>query len=172
MLLCTGVVAHAEHFEYKVDLEGSYSDGGVEGCFPPGFDQPACPHDGRLSALMSFDTPTSGDGAFLIAGTWGDITNFQVSLYPLVGETLYGGVNVNQGQPNGIVQTLDQSETFIFDWSTRSASFRYDFGDHNPNGSFVGVLSSVPEPGSSTLLLAGLAALGWTRQRRATTRRS
>lgn len=164
-LLCATVGAHAEHFEYKVDLTGTYSLGGTDGCFPPDFNQPACPQPGKLTALLSFDTPGQGDGSFMIEGDWGDITDFQVGLGWLSNETLFGGVNVNAGVPNGSVQAFDATESFTFDWATRSASYEYDYGYHAANGIFAGTLSAVPEPGTAWLLLASLASLVWLGRR-------
>ena len=170
-LLCATVGAHAEHFEFKVDLTGTYSLGGALGCFPPDFDQPACPQPGKLTALMSFDTPGHGDGSFLIEGDMGDITDFRVGLGWLSNESLFGGINVNAGVPNGSVQAFDETEMFTFDWATRSASYEYDYGYHAANGSFFGRLSVVPEPATFGLLLAGLASLAWmARRSRATAR--
>ena len=62
------------------------------------------------------------------------------------------------GVANGTVQTPDGLETFTFDWATRSASWDYDYLDHNPWGHFTGILSAVPESGTRASLVAGLAA--------------
>ena len=166
-LLSIAASAQAEHFQYRVDLAGLYSGGGSEGCFPPDFNQPACPREGSLTAILSFDTPSGDDGSYLIADSFGDITNFYVNLGGLPGDSLFGAVNLNAGVPNGSVQASDQSETFTFDWATRSASYIYDFGYHNPYGNFAGTLSSVPEPSLLALLLAGCAGFAWTGRRRA-----
>ena len=158
-LVLASATAHAEHFEYTVALQGIYSGGGTEGCFPPDFNQPACPRPGYLSALLSFDTPGTADGSYLIAQGFGDITNFTVNLGGLPTEALYGGVNLNNGIPNGTVQSADATESFTFDWSDRTASFQYDYGYHASNGSFSGRLYAVPEPSLAVLMLGGLAAL-------------
>lgn len=165
-LLTVAAAAHAEHFEYAVDLNGSYSQGGTEGCFPPDFDQPACPQPGHLSALLSFDTPGAADGSYLIAAGFGDITNFTVNLGWLASDALYGGVNLNSGVPNGTVQSADGTESFTFDWSDQTASYQYDYGDHNGNGTFSGTMSAVPEPSLVVLMLAGLAAVAGIGRRR------
>ena len=164
-LLAMGVTAHAEHFQYRVDLSGTYSIGGPEGCGAPGFDQPACPQPGTLSALLSFDTPGSADGAYLIADAYGDITDFKVDLGNLLQDSLFGGVNLVSGAPNGIVTAGDQSEQFVFDWATRSASFTYNYGYHDANGSFAGTMSAVPEPGASLMLLVAIAGMAAYRRR-------
>ena len=165
-LLTTALAARAEHFEYAVELTGTYSAGGTEGCTPPLFDQPACPQTGSLSGLLSFDTPTSGDGSWTIEGNFGDITDFSVNLGSLDSELLFGGVNVIDGAPNGSVGPSDGSESFVFDWATRSVSYDYDYGYHSPNGTFLGTLVAVPEPATALLLLAGVAgaAFGWRRR--------
>ena len=157
LLVATGA-AHAEHYEYKVDLTGTYSVGGTQGCTPP-FDQPACPVAGTLSGLLSFDTPTRGDGSWTIEADFGDITDFYVSLGSLATDQLFGGVGVQDGAPNGYVQASDATETFSFDWADRSASYSYDYGYHSPNGQFTGSLTAVPEPAAALLMLAGVALL-------------
>lgn len=58
-----GFVVQDEHFQYQVDLTGQYSSGGIDGCAPPDFDQPAFPRDGSATATLSFDTPSNADGA-------------------------------------------------------------------------------------------------------------
>ena len=158
-LLTTALAAHAEHFQYQVALTGSYSVGGTEGCTPPLFDEPACPQAGVLSGLLSFDTPSSGDGSWTIEANFGDITDFSVNLGSLNNELLFGGINVTNGAPNGSVGPSDGSESFVFDWATRRAWFDYDYGDHAPNGTFSGSLIAVPEPSTALLLLAGFAGL-------------
>lgn len=158
-VLCAAVSAHAEHFQYRVDLTGTYSVGGPEGCGPPNFDQPACPRQGSGTATFSFDTPSNADASWLIAGDSGDIVDFRIDLGALAGGSLFGGVNVTGGVPNGTVQTPDGLETFTFDWATRTASWDYDYLDHNPWGHFTGILTAVPEPGTRASLLAGLATI-------------
>jgi hypothetical protein len=158
-LATTGLAAHAEHFQFAVNLTGTFSVGGEEGCTPPDFNQPACPREGSLKALMSFDTPTAADGSWMIADTFGDITNFTVNLGDLANEPLYGGINLTSGMPNGSVQLPDGSEVFTFDWASRTATFDYDLGYHNPYGQFSGVLTSVSEPGELSLAALGLAAV-------------
>ena len=158
-LLTSAVAAHAEHFQYAVTLQGTYSAGGTEGCFPPEFDQPACPHPGFLSAMLSFDTPRPGDGPFSITDHYGDITDFLVTLGGMPGDALYGGVEIIDGAANGTVQALDGSEYFSFDSASRTATYTYDFGYHNPNGAFTGLLSTVPEPAVTALMLVGLACV-------------
>jgi hypothetical protein len=164
--LCCCASAHAEHFQFQVDLTGTYSVGGTEGCYPPDFNQSACPRDGTRTATFSFDTPTSQDGAFLIAGSWGEITDFQIDLGWLTPGDLYGGVNLAGGLPNGTVETLDGLEVFSFDWATRSATYDYDYLDHNPWGRFSGKLSAVPEPRGDFAALLGLCAIAALARRR------
>ena len=165
-LLTAALAAHAEHFEYKVELSGTYSVGGTEGCAPPLFDQPACPQTGSLSGLLSFDTPTSADGSWTIEGNFGDITDLDVNLGSLDSEVLYGGISIINGAPNGSVGPSDGSESFVFDWATRTASYDYDYGYHAANGMFSGTLSAVPEPSVALLLLTGLAGVAGTARRR------
>jgi hypothetical protein len=165
-LLAASIAAHAEHFQYAVSLSGTYSQGGTEGCFPPDFDQPACPRTGSLSALLSFDTPANGDGYFSIQDHFGDITNFTVNLGWLPEDALYGGIEVTNGAPHGSVQALDQSEYFDFDWATRTATYTYDYGYHGANGTFAGTLAAVPEPGMLTLMLAALVGVAGIGRRR------
>lgn len=169
VLLAASFAARAEHFQYAVSLTGTYSEGGTEGCFPPDFNQPACPRAGSLSALLSFDTPGNADGSYTIEGDFGDITDFSVTLGSLQSatESLFGGVNLNNGIPNGTVQAFDQSETFTFDWADRSASYSYNYGNHAANGVFAGSLSAVPEPATLGLMLAGLASVAGIGRRRA-----
>ncbi|MFL6696433.1 MAG: PEP-CTERM sorting domain-containing protein [Vitreoscilla sp.] len=159
------LTAHAEHFQYAVSLSGTYSGGGTEGCFPP-FDQPACPRSGSLSAVMSFDTPIDGDGSWLIEPGLTDIADFSISLGAFSTDLLVGGISVTGGAPQGTVQALDDSESFSFDWATRTARFTYDYGYHAPNGSFAGSLSAVPEPAVALLMLAGLGLGAATRGER------
>lgn len=166
-LLTTALAAHAEHFEYRVELTGTYSQGGTEGCTPPSLDQPACPRPGSLSGLLSFDTPASGDGSWSIEGNFGEITDFSVNLGSLGSEDLYGDVNVVNGAPNGSVGPIDGTESFAFDWADHTASYDYAYGDHAPFGAFTGTLSAVPEPAAALLLLAGLAGLSGSARRRA-----
>ncbi len=165
LVACAG--AHAEHFQYAVSLSGTYSMGGTDGCSPPDFDQPACPREGTLAAMLSFDTPSGLDGAYLIEDGFGDITNFKIDLGYLPQQSLFGGVNLLAGVPSGSVQSADGMELFTFDWATRSASFTYDYGYHMANGSFTGNLAAVPEPATALLMLAAAGALGALRRRRA-----
>ncbi len=165
-LLAVSAAARAEHFEYRVTLSGTYSDGDSEGCTPPEFNQPSCPQAGTLSGTLSFDTPSSGDGDYTIDGAFGDITNFYVSLGGLPGDVLWGGVDLASGVPSGVVQSLDQTEYFNFSWGDRSVVYSYDYGYHSPNGSFTGLLSTVPEPAPLTLLLVGMAGLAGIVRRR------
>jgi hypothetical protein len=159
-LLAICATAHAEHFQFAVDLHGTYSIGGAEGCAPP-FDQPACPQPGSLAATLSFDTPSSADGTYAIVDTFGDVTDFSVDLGYLAQEPLYGAIYLVGGVASGFVQPVDDSETFSFDSATRVATYTYDFGDHAANGDFTGRLVAVPEPARIALWMAGLAAL-WT----------
>ena len=158
VLMATALAAHAEHFQYAVNLSGTYSGGGTEGCFPP-FDQPACPRTSTLSAMMSFDTPVDGDGSWQIEPGFTDITDFTVNLGSFSTDLLVGGISVTDGKPSGTVQAIDDSETFSFDWASRTAEYSY-VGDRGAQGSFAGTLSAVPESGSASLLLAGLAGIG------------
>lgn len=158
-LLCAAAGAHAEHFQYRVDLTGQYSAGGTDGCSPPDFSQPACPRNGSQTATFSFDTPGTADGSWMIAGNSGEILDFTIGLGWLTTGSLYGGVNLAGGIPNGSVQTVDGLETFTFDAATRTATWDYDYLDHNPWGHFYGTLSAVPEAGTSASLLAGLMAM-------------
>lgn len=155
-LLAACSAAHAEHFQYAVELSGTYSLGGTDGCYPPDFNQPACPRPGSLTAFLSFDTPTSADGAFFIGS---DVTNFVVTLGYMPEDSLLGGIQLYGGVPSGTVLAADESERFTFDWGDHSASYSYDYGYHAANGSFTGTLSAVPEPLGALPLLAGLAAL-------------
>ena len=79
-LLAASALAHAEHFQYDLDLSGTYSLGGTEGCTPPDFDQPACPRNGTLIGFMMMGLGNglvclaetrvpSGLAALIIAGT-------------------------------------------------------------------------------------------------------
>ena len=163
-LLILATSAQAKHFEYTLNLTGSYSIGGTEGCTQA--DPSGCPHDGTLTGLLSFDTPTDGDGAWDVTSNFGDITNFYVSLGAMPTDFLLGSVNVNQGAPNGSVQAADQTESFTFDWASRVAEYSYDYGYHAPNGAFTGTLAAIPEPGIALMLVAGLAAIVGARRRR------
>lgn len=166
-LLAFASLAHAEHFEYAIDLQGTYSVGGTDGCVPPDFNQPACPRHGSLMGRLSFDTPMSGDGSWSITDHFGDITDFSIDLGALPGDSLYGGVNVNGGVPNGFVQASDLSESFYFDWATRTATYKYDYGDHGAFGSFAGTMLALPEPAAPGLLLAGMLVVAGARRRAA-----
>jgi hypothetical protein len=163
-LLAAAASAHATHFEYRIDLSGTYTEGSIDGCTPPDFE--GCPKPGTLTGVLSFDTPSAEDGTYMIDGAFGDITNFYVSLGGLPYDVLYGGVDLYGGVPGGVVQSLDQTEYFFFNWADRSAVYSYDYGYHNGNGSFTGTLSTIPEPGTGLLMLAGLAALAGRRARR------
>jgi hypothetical protein len=156
-LVLAATAARAEHFEYAVALVGSYTVGGTEGCSE--FDPTGCPRPGTLAGMLSFDTPASTDGSWSIEASFGDITNFSSSLGNLSTDDLFGGISVKGGAPNGYVQASDQTETFSFDWATRTASFSYDYGYHSPTGTFAGTLSAVPEPGLAWLILAGLGCV-------------
>src|SRR5471032_3190456 len=112
-LLATCAAAHAEHFQFALNLSGTYSIGGAEGCAPP-FDQPACPRPGSLAAMLSFDTPSSADGTYAIVDTFGDVTDFSVNLGYLGQEPLYGAIYLVGGVASGFVQPVDDSETFSF----------------------------------------------------------
>ena len=164
-LLAFTSLARAEHFEYDIDLQGTYSLGGTEGCTPPNFSEPACPRNGFLMAHLSFDTPMDGDGSWSITDHFGDITDFSIDLGALPGDSLYGGVNVNGGVPNGFVTASDQTETFSFDWATRTASYTYDYGYHGAFGTFAGTMLALPEPAAPLMLLAGLMAVAGVRRR-------
>jgi len=167
-LTATAAAAHAEHFQYAIDLTGTYSIGGSEGCAPPDFDQPACPRAGKLSAMLSFDTPSGADGSYMVGS---DITNFVVTLGALPEDFLFGGVNLTGGIPNGSVEAFDESERFSFDWATREAWYSYDYGYHGANGNFAGaLLAAVPDPAPAWTLLAGLAVVGLATRRRAAAR--
>ena len=50
----------------------------------------------------------------MIDGASGDITNFYVSLGGLPGDVLWGGVDLTNGVPSGVVQSLDMTEYFNF----------------------------------------------------------
>jgi len=164
-LLITVASAPARHYGYEVNLTGTYTVGGPQGCTPA--DQTGCPQPGAMLGSVSFDTPSDGDGSWLIESNYGDITDFLVTVGSLPTDTLYGDINVVDGAPNGSVQALDQSETFTFDWATRSAEYSYGFPAPSPNGNFTGTLTAVPEPATGVLLLAGLAGLVGARRRRA-----
>jgi hypothetical protein len=168
VLLIIAGAAHAEHFEFKVELTGTYAGGGTDGCYPPDFNQPACPQPGSLSAILSFDTPSSADGSYLIADGFGEVTDFAVSLGSLQSatEALYGGINLNDGIASGTVQAFDQSETFSFNWADRIASYSFNGGDYGGSGVFTGFLSAVPEPAMPILMLLGLASLAGSARRR------
>jgi len=169
-LLATSLAAHADHYVYAVSLQGVYSGGGVEGCFPPDFNQPACPRDGSLTAHLSFDTPASGDGSWTVTGNFGDITNFTVDLGSFNTDMLFGNIDVHDGAPSGWLQASDMSETFSFDWRTRTAAFDYDYGYHAPYGSFRGVMLTVPEPEPAVLMLSGLVVAALSSRRNSKTR--
>ena len=155
LLAALTAAAHAEHFQYAVNLSGTYSLGGTDGCTPPDFNQPACPRPGTLSAMLSFDTPSSADGTYMIGS---DVTDFVVTLGALPGDLLFGGIDLIGGVPDGAVFAADGTESFVFNAGQHSASYSYDYGYHQPNGSFSGVLSAVPEPSRWMMVLAGLAA--------------
>jgi hypothetical protein len=168
-LLAASWAAHAEHFEYAVSLTGTYSGGGTAGCTPP-FNQPACPSPGSLAGLLSFDTPTNGDGSWLIEPGATDISNFDLTLGSFATDVLVGDVSVTNGAPTGSVQAIDESEFFSFDWPARTASYSFGYVGHGSSGSFTGTLSAVPEPASALLVLAGLAVVARRRARANATR--
>ena len=164
-LVAVASAAHAEHFEYAVNLTGTYEGGGTAGCTPP-FNQPGCPSPGSLSGVLSFDTPTNGDGSWLIEPGIADITDFNVSFGSFATELLLGNISVTDGSPAGSVQAIDESEFFNFDWADRTASYSFGYGGHDGGGSFAGTLSSVPEPSLALMVLAALAGVFPLAQRR------
>jgi hypothetical protein len=168
-LAAIAATAHADHFQYAVNLTGTYSLGGTDGCTPPDFDQPACPRPGKLSALLTFDTPSGLDGSYMVGS---DIMNFVVTLGSLPEDFLFGGVNLSGGIPNGSVEAFDESERFSFDWASQGAWYSYDFGYHGANGSFSGTLLALPEPPLAWPMLAGLAAFAWAARRGRTANRA
>ena len=157
-LLALASAAHAAHFEYAVSLTGTSQGGDPGGCTPP-FDQPGCPTASSISGLLSFDTPTSGDGTWMIQPGIADITHFSTSFSSFSGEPLVGDISVTGGKPSGSVQAIDGSESFSFDWASRTASYSYAFGDFGASGSFTGTLSAVPEPSPALMLLAALVGV-------------
>jgi len=163
-LLMMATAAQATHYEYQLDLSGTYSLGGPQGCSAA--DTSGCPLSGSLQGLLSFSTPDNGDGSWTIEADYGDITDFHVSLGFLPSDVLYGGIDVIGGAPNGSVQSSPPGETFTFDWATRTVEYSYDFGDHAPNGSYSGTLQAIPEAPTSGLMLAGLILLGNGMRRR------
>jgi len=166
-LLVASVAAHAEHFDFRVSLDGTYSIGGTEGCTPPLFDEPACPRAGHLDAIMSFDTPSAADGDYMLGSGSDQVSNFYISVGAFSTDALVGDIGLLDGAPGGSILALDESERFFFNWADRSASFDYDYGYHGANGSFTGTLLAAPEPGAAAMLLAALATmLGATRLRR------
>ncbi len=159
-LAATAATAHAERYEYAVHLSGTWAGGDPEGCFPPLFNQPSCPHAATLSGVISFDTPVNGDGSWTIAPYLTNITDFSSSLGSFATELLVGDISVTGGSPSGTVQALDDSETLSFDWASRTAGYWYAAGPFGATGTFTGTLSAVPEPDAGLLLLAGLAGVG------------
>ncbi|MCK9685844.1 hypothetical protein [Scleromatobacter humisilvae] len=158
-LLAVASAAHAEHFEYAVQLTGTYEGGGTGGCTPP-FDQPGCPTAGSISGMMSFDTPTNGDGSWLIEPGLTDITNFTTSFGSFSTDLLLGGISVSDGSPSGSVQAIDESESLSFDGAGRTVSYSFGYaGTHGGTGSFTGTLSAVPEPSLALTMLAALAGV-------------
>ena len=158
-LMATTVAAHAEHYQYQVYLSGTSAGGDPEGCFPPLFNQPDCPHAANLFGTLSFDTPVTGDGSWTIAPYLTDITDFTASIGSFSTEQLVGNIDVTGGDPSGTIQAIDGSETLSFDWASRSAEYNYAFGPFGAVGNFTGTLGAVPEPDAGALLLAGLAGL-------------
>jgi hypothetical protein len=159
VLLVACAAAHAEHFDFLVSLNGTYSAGGTDGCTPPLFDQPACPRPGHLDATLSFDTPSAADGDYLLGDGPDEISNFSVGVGGFATDVLLGDIGLLDGVPSGNIQAVDESEHFFFDWADRYASFDYDYGYHGANGSFVGTLSLAPEPAAPAMLLTALVAM-------------
>jgi hypothetical protein len=161
LLLAACAAAHAEHFDFTVSLDGTYSLGGTDGCTPP-FDQPACPRPGHLDAILSFDTPSAADGDYSIGSGPGEVGNFFVSVGAFSTDLLMGDIGLLGGAPTGNIQALDGSESFFFNAAGNYASFNYDYGYHEANGSFTGTLasvSSVPEPAGLAMMLSALLAM-------------
>jgi hypothetical protein len=157
-LLAITSAAHAEHFEYAVNLTGTYEGGGTSGCTPPLYE--GCPTPGSISGVMSFDTPTNGDGSWLIEPGVTDITNFSTSFGSFSTDLLLGGIDVTGGSPSGSVQAIDESEFLSFDWAGRTVSYSFGYaGTHGGTGSFTGTLSAVPEPSLALTMLAVLAGM-------------
>ncbi len=169
-LATVSLAAHAEHFQYRVALDGTYSIGGTDGCYPPLFDQPACPRAGHLDATLSFDLPSSDDGDYLVGLGSPGVSNFLLDLGNFDGEALFGDIQLIGGVPDGNIQAADASEFFTFDEGQRTAAFRYGDIDHGARGDFAGTLSAAPEPGGLALMLAGLAGMAALRRRAARAR--
>lgn len=166
-LLAFTSLARAEHFEYDLQMRGTYTVGGTDGCTPPGFDQPACPQSGRLTAVMSFDLPAMTDGDYLVGFGPEGVSNFNLSLGSFSTDSLLGDIQLIGGVPSGNVQAVDGSERFMFDWGQQTAFFTYSYGDFGASGTFSGAMTSAPEPSTTATLLLGLCAgLGWARRSR------
>ena len=166
-LMATAVAAHAEHYQYQLYLSGTWAGGDPEGCFPPLFNQPSCPHAANIFGTLSFDTPVTGDGSWTVAPYLTDITDFTSSVGSFASELVVGNIDVTDGKPSGTLQAIDGSETLSFNWASRSAEYNFAAGPFGEVGNFTGTLGAVPEPDARLLLLAGLGLVAAARARRA-----